>query len=264
MKLATELVAGGLTGLVVGFALRAFIGSTDGKALAQALPIHRAVQSHDGPVVIQLCDGVTSMEVKGLKPDQSMSHAQALSVTRELMDQWRRKNPGQQWEMAQADTATTRPTPESSPIAQQPGTPPTGGSEGRRNIAGPGAAAAPPIQQGDTYASFHERDSKIWQAQTDAFVEQGNQIFHSAQLLGSTIGVSCDMCHPNAANTHPETYPKYQEQLQRVALLRDMIDWCIENPVKGRTLDPNDPKMRALEAYILAQRKGIALDYGKH
>jgi len=89
-------------------------------------------------------------------------------------------------------------------------------------------------------------------------------MFHSAQLLGSTIGVSCDMCHPNAANTHPETYPKYQEQLQRVALLRDMIDWCIENPVKGRTLDPNGPKIRALEAYILAQRKGVALDCGKH
>ena len=23
------------------------------------------------------------------------------------------------------------------------------------------------------------------------------------------------MCHPDAANTHPETYPKYQVQLQR-------------------------------------------------
>ena len=119
-------------------------------------------------------------------------------------------------------------------------------------------------QQGDTYASFGARDPLIWKAQTDAFVDEGNKIFHSVKLLGGTIGVSCDMCHPNAANTHPETYPKYQVQLQRVALLRDMIDWCIENPVKGKTLDPNDPKMRALEAYILAQRKGAALDYGKH
>ena len=44
------------------------------------------------------------------------------------------------------------------------------------------------------------------------------------------------MCHPNGRNTHPETYPKYQVQLQRVALLRDMINWCIENPVKGKAL----------------------------
>jgi thiosulfate dehydrogenase len=119
-------------------------------------------------------------------------------------------------------------------------------------------------QQGDTYASFHERDFKVWQAETQKFVEYGKQIFHSDKLLGGTIGVSCDMCHPDASNTHPETYPKYQVQLQRVALLRDMIDWCIENPVKGKTMDPNDERLRALEAYILAQRKGTPLDYGKH
>jgi thiosulfate dehydrogenase len=83
-------------------------------------------------------------------------------------------------------------------------------------------------------------------------------------LLGGTIGVSCDMCHPDAANTHPETYPKYQVQLQKVALLRDMINWCIENPVKGKPLNGDDPKLRALEAYILAQRKGKGLAYGMH
>src|SRR5579875_1166706 len=60
------------------------------------------------------------------------------------------------------------------------------------------------------------------------------------------------------------SFHQYQEQLQRIALLRDMIDWCIENQVKNATLDPNDPKMRALEAYIIAQRKGAPLDYGKH
>jgi thiosulfate dehydrogenase len=123
---------------------------------------------------------------------------------------------------------------------------------------------AQPQQQGDTYASFHQRDFQVWQAETQKFVEEGKRIFHSDKLLGGTIGVSCDMCHPDAANTHPETYPKYQVQLQRVALLRDMIDWCIENPVKGKTMDPNDERLRALEAYIIAQRKGVPLDYGKH
>ena len=71
------------------------------------------------------------------------------------------------------------------------------------------------------------------------------------------------MCHPDAANTHPETYPKFQVQLGRVALLRDMINWCIEHPVRGQVLAPDDPKMRALEAYITAQRKGQELAYGK-
>ncbi len=124
--------------------------------------------------------------------------------------------------------------------------------------------AAKQTQQGDTYASFNERDFKVWQANTDRFVQQGKEVFHDANKLGGTIGISCDMCHPDAPNTHPETYPKYQVQLQRVALLRDMIEWCIENPVKGKTMDPNDPRLRALEAYIIAQRKGVPLDYGKH
>ena len=37
-----------------------------------------------------------------------------------------------------------------------------------------------------------------------------------------------------------------------VVLLRDMIHWCIDNPVRGEHLQPDDPRMRALEAYIMA------------
>jgi hypothetical protein len=81
--------------------------------------------------------------------------------------------------------------------------------------------------------------------------------------LGSTIAVSCDMCHPHASNTHPETYPKFQRQLGRVVLLRDMINWCVEHPVRGKALDAEDPRMRAMEAYIYAQRRGKTLEYGK-
>jgi thiosulfate dehydrogenase len=43
-----------------------------------------------------------------------------------------------------------------------------------------------------------------------------------------------------------------------------MINWCIERPVRGERLDPDGPRMRALEAYIYAQRKGTPLNYGKH
>ena len=88
-------------------------------------------------------------------------------------------------------------------------------------------------------------------------------MFHSGDLLMSQIAVSCDMCHPDASNTHPETYPKFQPQLGRVALLRDMINWCIEHPVRGQRLAADDPNMRALEAYITAQRKGKVLNYGQ-
>jgi cytochrome c len=123
---------------------------------------------------------------------------------------------------------------------------------------------AAPTNLQEQPVNFSPRDHVIWDREVSREVEYGNQLFHDDKLIGSTVGIACAMCHPNASNTHPETYPKFQIQLQRVALLRDMINWCIENPVQGKKLDPDDPKMRALEAYILSQRKGVALDPGKH
>jgi len=49
-----------------------------------------------------------------------------------------------------------------------------------------------------------------------------------------------------------------------VALLRDMVNWCIQNPLEGKALAVDDPRIEALEAYILSQRKGKALEAGKH
>lgn len=107
-----------------------------------------------------------------------------------------------------------------------------------------------------------KREMQIWEAEYKKIVEEGNKFFHDPTL--GKNGISCDMCHPNAANTHPETYPKFQTQLKTVALLRDMVNWCLENPLEGAKLADNDPKMKALEAYILHQRKGVALEAGKH
>jgi len=114
-------------------------------------------------------------------------------------------------------------------------------------------------------ASFGEptpRELSIWKAELDKLVAEGDRLFHSDEIGGN--GVACAMCHPNASNTHPETYPKFQTQLKKVALLRDMVNWCILNPLEGKELPPDDPRMQALEAYILAQRSGKPLDVGKH
>jgi len=226
--------------LMLGTAIAAASLIRSAHSHAQQTVTHDVPAANSGGTVVMLCDGKTSIEVKNLKPGQMMSRAQAQAVSDGLMTKWRREHPGERWEVAQASPA----------------------NEG--SMAAPAAAPSLSVQQGDTYASFQPRDYKVWKAETDKFIADGKNIFHDAKALGSTIGISCDMCHPDAANTHPETYPKYQVQLQRVALLRDMIDWCIENPIKGKALDPNDPKLRALEAYIYAQRKGVPLDYGKH
>lgn len=211
---------------------------------AQQQPSHPVPAAKDGGTVVMLCDGKTSVEIKNLKPGQA-TEAQGRAVASELMAKWQQEHPGERWEMAQAGESSPQQKPSAPPEMEKKS--PHGGQ-----------------QQGDTYASFTSRDYKVWQTETQKFVDEGKRVFHDWKALGGTIGVSCDMCHPDGSNTHPETYPKYQVQLQRVALLRDMINWCIENPVKGKTLDPNDPKLRALEAYIYAQRKGVPLDYGKH
>lgn len=117
---------------------------------------------------------------------------------------------------------------------------------------------------GHTYGNYSEADLRLWQAETERLVLEGSRIFHSADLLGSTNGTSCDMCHPDAQITHPETYPKYQVQLGRAALLRDMINWCLENPCRAEPMSGDDPRMRAMEAYIQAQASGKPMKYGKH
>ncbi|MGH6849867.1 MAG: c-type cytochrome [Methylocella sp.] len=209
-----------------------------GPALAGSdVPHHQLTPSPEGNLVIGLCDGETSIEVKGVKPGDQLTREQGKQIASALMQEWRQKHPDAEWVVAAAEPPAE---------GQLPG------------------VKAPPSNQFQTYGAFTERDQHIWKESTDHLVAEGKRIFHDAKALGGTDAISCDMCHPDASNTHPETYPKFQVQLGRVALLRDMINWCIENPVRGKPFADDDPRLKALEAYILAQRKGIALEYGKH
>lgn len=108
---------------------------------------------------------------------------------------------------------------------------------------------------------FTKADLAKWNSDFMVTVKKGEQLFHSA--LGSNT-VSCDQCHPNASNTHPETYPKFQKQLGRMATLGDMVNWCIQNPAQGKPLALDDPRMIALQAYITYERRGVPLAPGKH
>ncbi len=184
-------------------------------------------------VTVTLCDGRTQMQVPGNLDKQGAQQVASL-----FLAEWRKRNPSVAWEMAAAAAP-----------AQQ-------------SAAAPKAASQP--KQAGIYSRFSPRDEFIWKTELDKFVKEGDRIFHDAQAFGGTIGVSCDMCHPNASNTHPETYPKYQVQLQKVALLRDMINWCIQNPTKGKPLADDDPRLRAMEAYIISQRAGKEIAPGVH
>lgn len=176
----------------------------------------------------------------GLGHSEEGRKAEGPAISNELMEQWQRKNPGRDWVAEEKARHKITPPADNSDLLR-------GGQS-----------------QGDVYGKYTEQDILMWDRELEKFVAQGSRIFHDADLLGSSIAVSCDMCHPDAANTHPETYPKFQVQMGRVVLLRDMINWCIQQAVRGETFEADDPRMRALEAYISAQRKGVELNYGKH
>jgi thiosulfate dehydrogenase len=109
---------------------------------------------------------------------------------------------------------------------------------------------------------FTQEDLNRWQAQFDGVVKEGRNLWTSPTI--GKNGVVCAQCHPNAANTHPETYPKFQKQLGKVANLWEMVNWCLRNPLEGDPLAADDPKMTAMLAYIAWERRGVKLEPGKH
>lgn len=109
---------------------------------------------------------------------------------------------------------------------------------------------------------FNNEDLARWEAQFESVAAEGRVQFTNPAL--GKNGVVCAQCHPNGANTHPETYPKFQKQLGRVGMLWEMINWCIRNPLQGDELAADDPRMIALQAYIVKERAGEALAPGKH
>ena len=243
--------AGGAVAAICGLLLGALAGCADSVAppaplaagmadrpvaAAELTPVAATSDSAsadaDETVTLGSCDGENTVTVSRELSGQPLADA--------LMAQWKRDHPDFTWVTDQQEKHAIPAPADNSDLLK----------------GGQGADHA--------YGNFTELDLLTWARETEKFVARGSQIFHSADQLGSTIAVSCDMCHPNGANTHPETYPKFQTQLGRVALLRDMINWCMENPVRGAKLAEDSPEMRALEAYILATRQGVPLNFGKH
>jgi cytochrome c len=111
-------------------------------------------------------------------------------------------------------------------------------------------------------ATFTKEDLARWDKEYMSVVAKGRALWTSAEL--GTNGVACAQCHPNAANTHPETYPKFQQQLGRVITLGEMFKWCIEQPLEGKPLALDDPRMVAMLAYAMYERRSVPLAPNKH
>jgi thiosulfate dehydrogenase len=111
-------------------------------------------------------------------------------------------------------------------------------------------------------------------AYNDAFMEEvrkGDLLFHGDEAMAkkmgvtlSTTGMACAMCHPMGADTHPQSFPKYQVQIEKFSTLRDMINWCIDKPNQGEKIESDSDAMKALEAYIYWSNTGSVLVPGRY
>jgi thiosulfate dehydrogenase len=95
-----------------------------------------------------------------------------------------------------------------------------------------------------------------------AVVDHGRDLWHGSNASMSTNGLACGNCHPDAAASNPQTFPKFQANLGRVIPIREMINWCIMVPQGGTALDVNGPDMVAMEAYATYMYRGIKIEPG--
>jgi thiosulfate dehydrogenase len=93
-------------------------------------------------------------------------------------------------------------------------------------------------------------------------VNHGRDLWHGSKASMSSNGLACGNCHPDAAGSNPQTFPKFQADLGRVIPIRDMINWCIQVPQAGTALDVNGEDMVAMEAYAVYMYRGQKLDPG--
>ena len=194
-----------------------------GRAQARSCPT-----AQHGGTVVGLCDGETTTEVP-VAPGQALPKAQAQKVSDELMAEWRRKHPEARWDdaLAQSQQQQQQPSGTAHSSAPAPAKPTTATKRRRRHSRRIRRAPTPATTSATRWCGSW-RPTSSWPRATPSSTTRASSAAPSASAATCAI--------PTGATRIRRRYPKYQVQLQRVALLRDMINWCIENPVKGKAV----------------------------
>jgi hypothetical protein len=96
---------------------------------------------------LSVCDGETSIEVKGVKPGDQLTREQGQAIADTLMKEWRSKHPDAEWVVAAAELPAPGQLPGVKALGQD---------------------------QFQTYGAFTERDQQIWKESTDRLVAEGS------------------------------------------------------------------------------------------
>ena len=109
---------------------------------------------------------------------------------------------------------------------------------------------------------FTKEELKAMDDKLTQSAKRGYDMWYGARADMSSNGLACANCHPDAAATNPQTFPKYMPQTDRVMAYREMVNWCIENPQAGKALDVSSVDMVALESYSYYLHRGVAIQTG--
>lgn len=91
-------------------------------------------------------------------------------------------------------------------------------------------------------------------------ISRGEQLWVDRNL--GRNGLNCNVCHPSGAATHPETYPKYKQQFDRVVTVQEFINWCIVVALQGTSQELGGEMLTALEAYQAYENRGQIMEIG--
>ena len=86
---------------------------------------------------------------------------------------------------------------------------------------------------------------------------KGKALFNDPKLAGGTAGKSCNSCHPDGKGLENAGIKKKEFNLagKKQTGLKEAINTCIENALKGKALDRKSQEMKDLAAYIKSFEK---------
>lgn len=82
-------------------------------------------------------------------------------------------------------------------------------------------------------------------------VEKGKALFNNPKFGNGTSGKSCNSCHPNGEGLEKAADKKeFNIMGMKQNSLEEAVNFCIENPLKGKAIDPKSAQMKDMVAYI--------------
>lgn len=110
-----------------------------------------------------------------------------------------------------------------------------------------------------SFSQTGEKEAKVnSKAELAKSVERGKALFSDKSV--GTNGMTCNTCHPEGGTKDAGNvkafdnlackYPAYWEGMSNTVMtLTQVVQWCIVNPLKGKPLAWDDPKLTDLTAY---------------